>query len=238
MNGLLASLASFLSSHLWLGPFVAFLAGVLTSFTPCSLSTVPLILGYVGSDREQTRSRAFRLSLGYAVALAVTNTALGVVASLLGHMVLGGRWGRLFLAVLLVVMALQTWGVVNVIPSSYLTSKHKQKGLPGAFLAGVLASLFSIPCTTPFLVSLLALVADKGSLYWGALLRTGTGGSSDYSRYVCRLAQGPEEEPEVWSVGHRFECPSWPCGLRLLAVPLLGCNLRQKNHANKKIKID
>lgn len=170
MNGLLASLASFLSSHLWLGPFVAFLAGVLTSFTPCSLSTVPLILGYVGSDREQTRSRAFRLSLGYAVALAVTNTALGVVASLLGHMVLGGRWGRLFLAVLLVVMALQTWGVVNVIPSSYLTSKHKQKGLPGAFLAGVLASLFSIPCTTPFLVSLLALVADKGSLYWGALL--------------------------------------------------------------------
>jgi cytochrome c biogenesis protein CcdA len=40
----------------------------------------------------------------------------------------------------------------------------------GAFFAGILGGLFSSPCATPVLIALLAIVAQKGSLLWGALL--------------------------------------------------------------------
>jgi len=40
----------------WLAPLLALLAGLLTSFTPCSLSSIPLVIGYVGGiGRRDTK---------------------------------------------------------------------------------------------------------------------------------------------------------------------------------------
>lgn len=70
----------------------------------------------------------------------------------------------------MVLMALQTWGIFEIIPSSYLISKNTKKGFAGAFIAGILGGGFSSPCSTPVLIALLAIVAGKGSIVWGILL--------------------------------------------------------------------
>lgn len=70
----------------------------------------------------------------------------------------------------MVLMALQTWGIFEIIPSSYLISKNTKKGFAGAFIAGILGGVFSSPCSTPVLIALLAIVAGKGSIVWGILL--------------------------------------------------------------------
>jgi len=70
----------------------------------------------------------------------------------------------------MVLMALQTWGIVEIIPSSYLISRNKRKGFLGALIAGILGGIFSSPCATPVLIALLAIVAGKGSILWGILL--------------------------------------------------------------------
>ncbi len=70
----------------------------------------------------------------------------------------------------MVLMALQTWGIFEIIPSSYLISKTNKKGFIGAFVAGILGGIFSSPCATPVLIALLAIVAGKGSILWGILL--------------------------------------------------------------------
>ncbi|MPN41020.1 hypothetical protein SDC9_188560 [bioreactor metagenome] len=70
----------------------------------------------------------------------------------------------------MVLMALQTWEIIQIIPSSYLTSKNTKRGFLGAFLAGILAGIFSSPCSTPVLITLLAIVAGKGSVAWGIFL--------------------------------------------------------------------
>jgi len=44
----LQTLSEILSQNLWIGLLISLAAGLLTSFTPCSLSSVPLIIGYVG----------------------------------------------------------------------------------------------------------------------------------------------------------------------------------------------
>ena len=42
------TLGEAIRAHAWAAPLLALLAGLLTAFTPCSLSTVPLVIGYVG----------------------------------------------------------------------------------------------------------------------------------------------------------------------------------------------
>jgi cytochrome c biogenesis protein CcdA len=70
----------------------------------------------------------------------------------------------------MILMALQTWGIFEIIPSSYLISKNTKKGFAGAFITGILGGIFSSPCSTPVLIALLAIVAGKGSILWGILL--------------------------------------------------------------------
>ncbi|MDL2289096.1 cytochrome c biogenesis protein CcdA [Oscillospiraceae bacterium OttesenSCG-928-F05] len=170
IDGLLESISAMIQGSIWLAPLLALLAGVLTSFTPCSLSTVPLIIGYVGGTGTDTK-KAFRLSLTFALGSAVTFTALGTVASIMGNLIgSGGGWWYIVLGVLMVLMALQTWEIWSIIPSTYLLSKNKRRSYIGAFLAGILGGVFSSPCATPVLVALLAIVAGKGSVVWGILL--------------------------------------------------------------------
>ena len=37
-------------------------------------------------------------------------------------------------------------------------------------MAGILGGIFSSPCSTPVLIALLAIVAEKGNIFWGVLL--------------------------------------------------------------------
>ena len=167
----LNNLSVILQNSSWLAPLVALLAGVLTSVTPCALSSVPLVIGYVGGTGGGDTKRAFRLSLTFALGMAVTFTALGKIASLLGKLMgTSSTWWYLVLGILMVLMALQTFEIYNFIPSTYLISRNTKKGYIGAFMAGILGGIFSSPCATPVLVVLLGLVARSGKVFWGILL--------------------------------------------------------------------
>lgn len=171
MTALLESLTAQITANWWLAPILALLAGMVASFLPCSLSSIPLIIGYVGGTDERDPKAAFRLSLTFAAGSAVTFSALGVIASAAGKLLgSASSWWYIVLGVLMVLMALQTWEIFEIIPSSYLVSKNKRKGYSGAFIAGILGGIFSSPCSTPVLIALLAIVAGKGSIVWGIVL--------------------------------------------------------------------
>ena len=171
INQWLDLLSTLISKSIWVAPVLALLAGLLTSLTPCSLSSVPLVIGYVGGTGNNDPKKAFRLSLTFAAGSAVTFTTLGVVSSLVGKLMgTSSSWWYLLLGVLMVLMALQIWEIYNFIPSTYLIAKNTRRGYIGAFIAGILGGLFSSPCATPVLITLLAVVAERGSLLWGILL--------------------------------------------------------------------
>ena len=171
INQWLESLSGAISANLWLAPLLALFAGILTSFTPCALTSVPLVIGYVGGTGRQDTRRAFWLSVVFSIGSAVTFTALGTTASIVGRLMQGtGSWWYIVLGILMLLMALQTWEIYNFIPTSYAISKNTKRGFLGAFVAGILGGFFSSPCATPVLVVLLAMVAKQGSLMWGILL--------------------------------------------------------------------
>lgn len=167
----LDQIAISIQSNVWIAPLLALLAGMLTSFTPCSLSNIPLIIGYVGGVEEKNTRKAFRYSIIFAVGTAATFITLGLIATSAGKLM--GNSSRVWyfvLGALMVLMALQTWEIFQVIPSLNLLSKNKARGMAGAFVAGILGGIFSSPCSTPVLIALLAIVAGKGNLFWGIWL--------------------------------------------------------------------
>lgn len=167
----LNQIARMIQDNMWIAPLFAILAGVLTSFTPCSLSNIPLIIGYVGGVGEKNTKKAFWYSVTFALGTAVCFITLGLVATSAGRLMGNSSqiW-YLVLGILMVLMALQTWEIFQLIPSANLLSKSKAKGMVGAFIAGILGGFFSSPCSTPVLIALLAIIAGKGNLFWGILL--------------------------------------------------------------------
>ena len=171
MDAILEQLSGLINESMWLAPILALLAGILTSVTPCALSSIPLVIGFVGGTGQKDTKKAFKLSLTFALGSAITFTALGTVASLMGNLIgTSARWWYVVLGILMVLMALQTWEIFNFIPSTYLLSKNKRRGYIGALIGGILGGIFSSPCSTPVLIALLAIVAGSGNIVWGILL--------------------------------------------------------------------
>ena len=148
-----------------------FLAGVLSSASPCVLATIPLVVGYVGGYADGDRSKAFRYSLAFVLGLSLTFTVFGAAAGLLGTMsgTLGGWW-YVVAGIVALVMGGQLMGLYELrFPGRY-DYKPKQGGIIGSFLLGLFFGVVSSPCATPVLVVLLTVVATKGEVLYGVAL--------------------------------------------------------------------
>jgi cytochrome c biogenesis protein CcdA len=171
MNAILDTLSGLMADNLWAAPVLSLLAGIITSFTPCSLASMPMLLACVGASQAGPK-KAFRLSLAMAAGLAVTFGIFGSVASAIGYyMHEAGHWWTALMGILMILMALQVFGVINIIPHIHADEKTTKKGYAGAFLTGALGGLFASHCAIPVMVALLALVAELGrNAWWGVLL--------------------------------------------------------------------
>lgn len=171
VENLLSQIAEMIAHNVWLAPVLALVAGILTSVTPCSLSNIPLIIGYVGGVGEKNTKKALSYSIVFSFGTAVTFIVLGIVATSVGKLMgTSSTIWYIVLGVLMILMALQTWEIFSFIPSLSLLSKNKKRGFIGAFVTGILGGIFSSPCSTPVLIALLAILAGEGNLLWGILL--------------------------------------------------------------------
>lgn len=148
-----------------------FLAGVLSSASPCVLATIPLVVGFVGGYSDGDRMKAFRYSLAFILGLSLTFTAFGAAAGLLGTMfgTLGGPW-YLVAGGIALVMGGQMMGLYHLHLPIRRDFKPKRSGIAGSFLLGLFFGVVSSPCATPVLVVILTLVAGKGQVLYGIAL--------------------------------------------------------------------
>jgi len=154
---------------------LVFLGGAITSIGPCNVAMIPLIIGYLGGSVELSRRRSFTLSLTFAVGLALTFTALGVVASLVGGLIGGtSRVWYYLVAGVCIAIALQMLGGFHVPQIPGLARLREQvtlKGLPGALALGLVSGLVASQCATPVLAAILTYVmAQQGAVAYGAVL--------------------------------------------------------------------
>lgn len=154
---------------------LVFLGGVVTSIGPCNVAMVPLVIGFVGGSARLSRARSFLLSLTFATGLALTFTALGVIASLVGGLIGGTSrvWYYVVAAVCLVI-GLQMLGAIHLPGAeglARLRERVRLRGVPGALALGLVSGLVASQCATPVLAAILTYVmAQQGGLAYGAAL--------------------------------------------------------------------
>ncbi|GAB1475929.1 cytochrome c biogenesis protein CcdA [Bacillota bacterium] len=160
-----------IANNMWFVPVLAFVAGLLVSLTPCSLASLPVVISYVSGTKSVKKKKALSFSLTFAFGMAVVYTSLGVFASLLGELFHRlGIWWYILLGLIMVLMALQMLGVVEIIPEEFAHPRSKRKGYGGAFAAGMLGGLFASHCALPVLITLLAIAAEGTTVFRGALM--------------------------------------------------------------------
>ncbi len=170
MESLLSDFSQILSQNIWLAFVMALIAGIISSFSPCVLSAIPLVIGYVGGYAGNDKKKAFRYSLVFCIGLAVTFTALGAASAILGRLMMGaGSWWYIVLGIIMLAVGLQLIGVLSIIPQS-CNVPSQRKGLIGAFILGILGGILSSPCATPVLIAILAFVAGQGNIILGIAL--------------------------------------------------------------------
>lgn len=163
-GGLLATLAT------------VFLAGFLASLTPCVYPLIPITISVFGARGATSRRRSFALSLTYVLGIAVTYTALGLIAASFGT-VFGGimqnAWVLAGLAAVFILLGLASLGAFELaLPSELQTrlSETGGAGYGGALSMGLVAGLIAAPCVGPIVAGILVYVAQQGSLWLGGLL--------------------------------------------------------------------
>ena len=147
-----------------------FLAGLVFSFNPVALASIPVSLAYVTKARSAKQSALFGAT--FTAAMVIVQTSLGFIAGLGGAWaasLVGRQWG-LVLGPILIVLGLMWPGWIRLPIPSLAWRVKRPTTLLGAFALGAVFSVAVCPFCTPALVILLGSAAAIASPIFGAVL--------------------------------------------------------------------
>lgn len=169
MEILFAQFSEILTQNIWAAIGILFFASIVSSIMPCSLASIPLIIGYVGTYKGNEKNKPLIYSLIFSLGLAFTFTILVILSAILGKLFLAiGSLIYLILGILMIIVSLQMLDIIKLFKDHCKVQK-KRKGMLGAFIFGILGVFFT-PCSTTVLIAILAFVAQKGNILIGGLL--------------------------------------------------------------------
>ena len=173
------SLFSWLSSAMLGSPLfaltAAFIWGILSILlSPCHLSSIPLIVGFIDEQGRVSTKRAFFIASMFSVGILTTIAIIGLITSLMGRMMGDiGVFGNYFVAIIFFIVGLHLMGII---PFPFLNSasqpKMKKRGMLAAFILGLVFGIALGPCTFAYMAPVLtvALTVSATQFLFGALL--------------------------------------------------------------------
>ncbi|MHC1739454.1 MAG: cytochrome c biogenesis CcdA family protein [Ignavibacteriaceae bacterium] len=171
---------TYLTMALYENFYVALLAsfgwGILSILlSPCHLSSIPLIIGFINKQGISCGKSAFSLSLLFSSGILVTVAGIGIITATLGR-IMGdvGIYGNYLVAIIFFIVGFYLMDIININLGNFSIKGVNSKGLAAAFTLGLLLGVGLGPCTFAFLAPVLGVVFQTAQeSFWMSTLLLG-----------------------------------------------------------------
>lgn len=160
LDSLFVTLYEAMTGAVWIAVLASFGWGVLSILlSPCHLSSIPLIIGYISSQGKISVARTFNISLIFAVGILITIAAIGIITASLGRLMGDvGTVGNYLVAGIFFLVGLYLLDIIKINFNSFGMRQTKTKGLLAALILGLLFGIALGPCTFAYMAPVLGVV--------------------------------------------------------------------------------
>jgi len=159
IDGIFNFLYNAMNGAVWLAVVASFAWGVLSILlSPCHLSSIPLVIGFISSQGKISVKRTFTISLVFSVGILVTIAFIGIITASLGRLMGDiGSIGNYLVAGIFFLVGLYLLDIIKLEWNREL-KQTKAKGLWAALVLGLLFGLALGPCTFAYMAPVLGVV--------------------------------------------------------------------------------
>ena len=146
----------------WIAVLASFCWGVLSILlSPCHLSSIPLIVGYISAQGKISQKQTFNISLIFSLGILITIAVIGLITAYLGRM-LGdvGPFGKYVVAGIFFIVGLYLLDIIKLNWNGFGLKRTNLKGLFAVLILGLLFGLALGPCTFAFMAPVLGVVFE------------------------------------------------------------------------------
>lgn len=145
----------------------AFLGGLISSISPCSLSMLPLIIGYIGGYSNEKPLKTLMQMIVFVIGTGLVFAIIGAICALTGKMFIGNPYFALIVASIVMIMGLKILGVIEF-DLPVMIKEIPQNKMNNDFLypliLGAVFALIGTPCSTPILASIMAFASISAKI--------------------------------------------------------------------------
>lgn len=144
----------------------SFVWGVLSVIlSPCHLSSIPLIVGFINGQGKTTRSRALLISSLFALSILITIAVIGAITGLMGKMFGDiGSIGNYIVAGVFLLVGLVLMDIIPMPIQGPGSVGMKSRGPLAALILGLIFGVALGPCTFGFMAHLRSPGPDRRCL--------------------------------------------------------------------------
>lgn len=148
---------------------ISFFGGLIASISPCSLSMLPIIVGYVGGYSDAKPTKTLMQMICFVLGTAIVFSIIGIVCAITGKVFVSFASGyfSIILASIIMIMGLKLIGFLDfeipVLIKQMPKDNHHHTYLYPIILGGAFA-LVGSPCSTPILAGIMAFASLSANI--------------------------------------------------------------------------
>ena len=140
----------------------SFLGGLISSISPCSLSMLPLIIGYIGGYSNEKPLKTLLQMIIFVIGSGLVFSIIGGICAFTGKLFVGNPYFTLLVASIILIMGLKILNIIDFdlpvvikeIPQNKINSSYTYP-----LILGIIFALIRTPCSTPILASIMGFAS-------------------------------------------------------------------------------
>lgn len=146
---------------------VSFLGGLIASISPCSLSMLPLIIGYVGGYSDEKPAKTLVQMIFFVIGASIVFSVIGLICALTGKIFVGNPYFMLIIASIILIMGLNILGIIDFqlpVLIKEIPKNNFNNDFLYPILLGAVFAIIGTPCSTPILASIMGIASISANM--------------------------------------------------------------------------